>query len=111
MDRKTLKEKYKLEKVIGGVYRVTNIRNGKYLLNYVPNIRAKQNAFDFATSSGTCFDNRLREDWQTFGNGVFKFEVLEILEKKKDQTQEQFIADLVALAQIRNEKLDPLKRY
>jgi hypothetical protein len=111
MDRKTLKEEYKQNKVIGGIYRVTNTRNGKYLFNYAPNIQAKQNAFEFAASSNTVFDNRLRGDWESLGGGAFSFEVLETLEKKKDQTQEQFITDLEALAQMWNEKLESSTRY
>jgi hypothetical protein len=111
MDKKTLKEEYRQRKVTGGIYRITNTRNGMYLFNYAPDIKAKQNAFKFMVSSGTCFDNRALRDWSAFGSGAFSFEVLETLDKKKDQTQEQFIADLQALAQIWDEKLDSLKRY
>jgi hypothetical protein len=111
MDRKTLKEQYKQNKVIGGIYRVTNTRSGKYLFNFAPNIQAKQNAFEFAVSSNTVFDNRLRRDWESSGAGVFSFEVLETLEKKKDQNQEQFIADLQALVKLWDEKLESSERY
>ena len=111
MDKKELKDTYKQRKIIGGIYRVTNTRNGMYLFNYTPNIQAKQNAFDFAVSSNMVFDNRLRKDWESFGGACFRFEVLETLEKKKDQTQEQFVEDLKALAQMWDEKLDPSKRY
>jgi hypothetical protein len=109
--RKELKEEYKLQKTTGGIYQVTNTRNGMYLFNYSPNTAAKQNAFDFAVSTGMCFDNRLRKDWEAFGGGAFRFEVLETINKKKDQTQEQFIADLQALAEMWEGKLDPSKRY
>lgn len=111
MDKKEIKEAYKQRKIIGGIYRVTNTRDGMYLFNYSPNIQAKQNAFDFAVSSNMVYDNRLRKDWEALGGVGFKFEVLEILEKKKDQTQEQFIEDLKALAEMWDEKLDPAKRY
>jgi hypothetical protein len=111
MDKKTLKEQYKQSKVTGGIYRVMNTHNGMYLFNYTPNIQARQNSFEFMVSTGTCFDNRVIKDWEALGSGVFKFEVLETLEKKKDQTQEQFIADLETLAQMWDEKLDPSKRY
>jgi hypothetical protein len=111
MDKKTLKEQYKQSKVVGGIYRVMNTRNGMYLFNYTPNIRARQNSFEFMISTGTCFDNRVIKDWESLGSGVFNFEVLETLEKKKDQTQEQFVVDLETLAQMWDEKLDPSKRY
>jgi hypothetical protein len=111
MDKKTLKEKYKQSKVAGGIYRVMNTNNGMYLFNYTPDIRARQNSFEFMVSTSTCFDNRVIKDWESLGGGVFSFEVLETLEKKKDQTREQFIADLETLAQMWDEKLDPSKRY
>jgi glycosidase len=111
MDRKTLKEEYKQKKTIGGIYRVTNKQNGKCLLNYAPDIQAKQNSFDFMVASGSCFDPRIMQDWLAFGNDAFRFEVLETLEKKKDQTWEQFVADLGTLAQIWDEKLGPTNRY
>jgi hypothetical protein len=111
MDRKTLKDQYKQHKVTGGIYKVTNTRNGRYLFNYSPNIQAKKNSFDFMVSTGTCFDNRVIKDWETLGGEVFSFEVLETLEKKKDQTQEQFIADLQALAMLWDEKLESSTRY
>jgi hypothetical protein len=111
MDKKVLKEEYKQRKISGGIYRVVNTRNGKYVFGYAVDIQAKQNSFNFLGSSGACRDPRAVKDWQTFGNGVFSFEVLETLEKKKDQTQEQFIEDLETLAGIWDEKLGKGNRY
>jgi hypothetical protein len=111
MDRKELKDAYKQRKIIGGIYRVMNTRTGMYLFGYVPDIQAKQNAFSFSVSSNVVFDNRLRQDWESLGGGSFSFEVLETLDKKKDQTQEQFVEDLKTLAEIWDEKLDRSNRY
>ena len=111
MDKKEIKEIYKQRKITGGIYRVINVRNGKYLLNYSPDIRAKQNAFDFSISSNIVFDVRLLADWNALGGKGFRFEVLELLEKKKNQTIEQFTEDLKTLAQIWSEKLDPSLKY
>jgi hypothetical protein len=104
--RKTLKNEYKQRKIIGGIYRVTNTRNGMYLLDYATNLQAKQNAFDFMASSGSCFDYRLKKDLETFGGKVFVFEILETLEKKKEQSQDEFLDDLKMLEQMWSEKLD-----
>jgi hypothetical protein len=110
-DRKTLKEEYKQKKITGGIYKVTNTRSGMYLVNSTPNFPAKQNAFNFAISSNMVFDNRLRQDWEALGGGAFTFEILETLDKKKDQTEQQFLADLETLLEIWMEKLDPSKKY
>jgi len=109
--RKTLITEYKQRKIIGGIYRITNTRNGMYLLDYATNIQAKQNAFEFMSLSDSCFDYRLKKDRDAFGIKVFSFEILERIERKKEQTQEQFTDDLKMLAQLWSEKLDPSKRY
>ena len=109
--RKTLINEYKQGKVIGGIYRVTNTRNGMYLLDYTANLQSKQNSFNFMISSGSCLDYRLKKDLAEFGDKAFVFETLEALEKKKEQTQDEFIDDLKVLEQLWCEKLDPAKRY
>lgn len=111
IDKKALKEEFKQKKITGGIYKVTNTRNGMYLVNSSPNLQAKQNSFDFAVSGNMVFDNRLRKDWEALGGTAFTFEVLETLDKKKDQTQEQFYTDLQTLLDIWLEKLDKTKRY
>jgi hypothetical protein len=109
--RKQLTNEYKQGEVIGGIYRVTNTRNGMYLLDYATNIQSKQNSFNFMVSSGSCLDYRLNKDWTAFGGEAFIFEILEALEKKKEQTQDEFIDDLKMLGQLWSEKLDSSTRY
>jgi hypothetical protein len=111
MDRKTLKEEYKNRKITGGVFRVVNAKNDRFLLDYAPDIHAKQNAFNFMTGQGSCFDYRLKKDWDVFSGKVFSFEVLSTLEKKSEQAQESFINDLQALLRLWAEKLDASLRY
>jgi hypothetical protein len=111
MERKTLSNQYKQRIITGGIYKITNTGNAMYLLGHAVDLRAKQNSFDFMVSSGSCFDYRLKKDWEVFGAQAFTFETLELLEKKKDQTQEEFISDLQMLEQMWIEKLDPSKRY
>jgi hypothetical protein len=49
--------------------------------------------------------------WTAFGDKAFIFEILEALEKKKEQTQDEFIDDLKMLEQLWKEKLDSSTRY
>ncbi|MHB8084698.1 MAG: GIY-YIG nuclease family protein [Dehalococcoidia bacterium] len=109
--RKKLSNEYKQGKIIGGIYRIRNTHNGMYLLDYATDLQARQNAFNFMISSGSCLDNRLKEDWIVFGGGAFTFEALEALEKKVDQTQDEFMDDLKMLKQIWSDKLGPLAKY
>ena len=109
--RKTLINEYRQGKIIGGIYRVTNTRNGTYLLDHAANLQSKQNSFNFMVSSGSCLDYRLNKDWTAFGGEAFIFEMLEALEKKQEQTRDEFIDDLKMLEQLWSEKLDPSTRY
>jgi hypothetical protein len=112
MDRKkTLTSEYKQRRIIGGIYRVTNERNGMYLLDHATNLQAKQNAFDFMVSSTSCFHFKLSKDWAVSGGESFTFEILESLEKKKEQSQDEFVDDLKVLEQMWSVKLDSSMRY
>ncbi len=110
-DRKTLINAYKQRKIIGGVFKVISTANGRYLLDSAADLQARQNAFNFSISTNNLFDYKMRKDWQEFGAAAFTFEVLDSLEKKETQSQEQFIDDLKTLEQIWAEKLDAAKRY
>lgn len=110
-NRASLKNEYKERKVLGGIYRLQNTKNGRYFLDHTPNLQAKQNSFNFMASTGTCFHFKLKEDWDRFGGSIFTFETLEELEKMKDQSPLEFIADLEMLEKLWSEKLDPSKRY
>jgi hypothetical protein len=109
--RKSLTEQYKQEEPVGGVYRITNTVNGKYLLDYSPNLKGKENAFRFMSSHGSCVDYRLAEDWALHGAEAFVFEELEALKKKKEQSRDEFADDLKMLVKLWAEKLGPSTRY
>ncbi|AKG52974.1 hypothetical protein DGWBC_0287 [Dehalogenimonas sp. WBC-2] len=109
--RKTLISDYKQRKITGGVFKVTNTATGRYLLDSAADIQARQNAFNFSVSTNNAFDYKMRKDWQEFGSAVFKFEVLDSIDKKESQSQEQFVEDLKTLEQIWVEKLDRALRY
>jgi len=53
----------------------------------------------------------LKKDWEAFGGKVFVFDVLEVIEKKKEQSQDEFIDDLKIIEQMWSEKLDASNRY
>jgi hypothetical protein len=109
--KKQLVNEYKQRTIVGGIYRITNTRSGMFLLDHTPNIQAKNNSFDFMTAAGFCPDYRLKKDFDAWGGQVFKFEIIETLEKKKDQSQDAFVTDLATLAQMHRDKTDSTKAY
>lgn len=110
-DRRALSKDYKERKQIGCVYSITNTRNGKYLLGYAADLASVRNRFQFAQTTGSAVDPRVRADWQAFGAQAFTLDVLEELERGPDQTPEQFMDDLKALEQMRRADLDPAMEY
>jgi len=60
-NRKNLIDNYKQRKIIGGVFRVVNTRNGKYLLDYATNLQAKQNTFNFNETTNGYFEYKMPE--------------------------------------------------
>lgn len=110
-NRKDLINAYKQRKVTGGVFIVTDTANGRYLLDSGPDIQARQNAFNFSVTTDNPFDYKMRQDWRDHGASAFTFEILDTLDKKEAQTQEQFMEDLKMLEEIQAEKLDSGKRY
>jgi hypothetical protein len=109
--RKDLINAYKQRKILGGVFKVANTANGQYLLDSAADIQARQNSFNFSVSTNNPFDYKMRTDWQASGAAAFTFEVLDTLEKKEAQSQEQFIEDLKFLEENQAEKLDSTLRY
>jgi hypothetical protein len=110
-DKKELINEYKQRKIVGGVFRVVNTKTGKYLLDYATDLQAKQNSFSFMVATNASFDYKMDKDWKELGAQAFKFEVLDSLEKKKDQTQEQFVEDLKTLMAMWVEKGEVGERY
>ena len=102
---------YKERKLIGGVYTITNTMNGKYLIGYAADLASARNRFQFAVTTGSTIDPRVRGDWATFGAQAFRLDVLEELEQGPEQTQPQFMDDLKALEQLRRADLDPSLEY
>jgi hypothetical protein len=109
--RKELVSQYKERRLCGGVYRITNERNGKHLLSHAVDIKAVQNRHRFLVTTGTCVYHKLRDDWQECGAEAFLFEVLEELEMKEGQSRDDFEGDLLALEQLWRERLDASKEY
>jgi hypothetical protein len=110
-DRKALSKDYKERTQVGCVYTITNARNGKYLIGHAADLASVRNRFQFAVTTGSAADPRLRADWAAFGAQAFTLDVLEELERGPEQTQTQFLDDLKALEQLRRADLDSAQEY
>ena len=106
-NRKELLQSYKERAVIGGVYAIVNTETGKKLLGMTTDVQGSRNRFEFAQSMNGCVHPRLKDDWAKFGGHAFRFEVLEMLEKKKEQNDSDFLHDIEALFEITAQGASP----
>ena len=111
MNKRDISRTYKERRRLGGVYRITNTVNGRYLLGYAADVASARNRFAFAQSTGSAVDPRLRADWQEQGPQAFTLEVLEELEQGPEQSESEFLEDLRTLEGLWREKLDARNEY
>lgn len=102
---------YKERRQQGGVYTITNTLSGRYVIGYTANLESVRNRFQFAVTSGSTVDPRLRADWLAQGAGAFLLAAVAELEQREGQSQTEFLDDLKALEQLCRAELDPTLAY
>lgn len=111
MNKRELRTEYKERALTGGVYKITNTVNGRYILGHAVNLASVRNRFQFAVVTGSTIHPKVKEDWEALGSQAFKLETLEELEQKPGQTRAEFQDDLATLEQLWQAQLDPEKAY
>lgn len=106
-DRKELLQNYKNRIVVGGVYAIVNTVTSRRMLNYTTDLQGSRNRFEFAQQMNSCIHPRLKDDWERLGGHSFRFDVLDTLEKKEEQTDSSFLDDLKALFDITSNGAQP----
>jgi hypothetical protein len=109
--RRELSRAYKERRQRGGIYTITNTRSGRYLLCRTSDMASAHNRFQFAVTTGSAVDPRVRKDWEEYGAAAFTLTVLEELEQGPDQSQAAFLSDLTTLEALWRANLDPSKAY
>lgn len=102
--QKELLAAYKERKVLGGVCCVTCTQNQKRLILGAIELKSQRNRFELALATDSPMLPSMGGDWQEYGGAAFTFEVLEELEKRPDQSDRDFSADVKLLAEIWREK-------
>lgn len=110
-DKRAISRNYKERKLQGGVYTITNTVNGKYVIGYTANLDGVRNRFQFAVTTNSTVDPRVRADWTALGAGAFALAVVAELEQRPGQSEAEFLTDLKALEQLCRADLDPTKEY
>jgi hypothetical protein len=109
--RKELLQEYKERTITGGVYAFRNAINGKALIQSTGTIDKAKSHLDFSKSTGSCVHPVLANDWTAYGAEAFSLEILETLDKKDTQTNEEFMEDIKALEELWRDKIGKDKLY
>lgn len=104
--RQDIKKAYKERQKPAGIFQVKNTANGKILLGSSMNLEGPLNSHKFMLTIGRHRNERLQQDWNTFGPDRFVFEILEVV-KVKDDPNFDLSDELTLLEQIWLEKLQP----
>lgn len=102
---------YKQRKTTGGVYKVTNTANGRYLIKAEVDLQSFQNRFDFAQRMNTYLHPKMQKDHKEYGSQVYVLEFLEETEKKELESDMGFRDRLKRMEEAWAEKFDKEKAY
>ncbi len=105
MDKSAVKKEYKQAKRPMGVYRIRNTRNNKSYVGFDRDWSAKINRHKAELKFGSHRNRELQEEWNSFGEIYFQFEVLDELDHKED-SQISPIEELQVLAEMWIRKLE-----
>ncbi|WP_304509500.1 GIY-YIG nuclease family protein [Anaerotignum sp.] len=103
---KSLKEQYKNRALIGGVYCVKCNDTMKPWVRATTDLQRSKNRFLFSISMNSAPEPCMHDAWNEFGGSAFSFEILEEIQKKKTQTDNEFSEDVDTLLEIWTEKLN-----
>jgi hypothetical protein len=109
--RKELLEQYKARAVTGAVVRVVNRKNGRFSLLVTDDLRGEINRLNFSKMTDSPLKPSMAADWKEFGRDAFELEEIDHLEKKPEQTLEEFRAELEVLYSLWDERFPAEGRY
>jgi len=95
--RKAMIEEYKRKVEVGGVYCVECTGNGQKWIKMTRDLASMKNRFEFSVAINSCLEPAMLEAWNEFGKESFTFSILEMLKKKEDQTDKEYVDDLKVL--------------
>lgn len=102
--KKLLKDAYKTQMAVGGIYCVTCAPTGRRLIKSTPNIEGIRKRFQFSQNIKGCPDPALYSEWHEYGAEAFSLQILEELKQKQDQTEQEFNDDIDTLLELWLEK-------
>lgn len=103
---KELKEAYNQIKPRIGVFKVTNLLNGKIFIDSSVNLDKIWNRHRSELNFGGHRNETLQKEWKEFGEENFKFEILSEIKQNDDQRTD-YAKEAKSLAKMFIEELQP----
>ena len=97
MDKKELKQNYKLSPRPMGIFQIRNLTNEKVFIGKSENLEGILNRHEFALKANGHQNKQLQADWNELGADKFAFEILEELEFRENldiKKELEFLEDL-----------------
>lgn len=104
--RKEMKEEYRQRKYRMGVFRITNLANGKIFIGSSIDLIAIWHAQKLQLNAGIHPNEQLQSDWKQFGPENFKYDILEEI-TQEDEPAGGFEREIKAMEDLVNEELQP----
>lgn len=106
IDKNAIKKQYLQNPPPMGVYKITNLVNGKIFIGSHLNVNGRINRHKFALENGGEEIKALQDDYRAFGADKIVFEIIDIL-KPKDEPGINYKEELITLEELWKEKLQP----
>ena len=100
INKKELINEYKNRKIVGGVYKITNSKSGSYWIDITTEIDKITNRFNFLKSTNTYFSLVMQDEWDKYGAESFNIEIVDRLDRKPEQNDEDFKKELELLKEL-----------
>lgn len=103
--KKELIKEYKQMKFPIGIFQIRNLANGKVYVDKATNLNAIWNRHKLELSFGSHRNKDLLQDWKTFGEENFVYEILS--ELKQDEETTDYSRELAQLEEMYLDELQP----
>jgi hypothetical protein len=103
-----LKAAYKESRSRAGVIQVRNLKNGKRWVRGTVDVDALMTRIRFQLITGVeAFAKGLQDDWKTYGEESFVFEVLDLVAKIAEKDEAEVTAEVAEMEKLYCEELKP----
>lgn len=100
LEKKELINKYKQQEIEMGIIKIHNKITGYFFVGICKNLYKPFEGIKFRLGTGNCKPKKMQEDWNTYGEDSFTFEVVEKLKPKEGATEKEKVDELNELMKM-----------